>query len=405
MHGYLNIAISAALSIIIFADNKSCMDLFKKPREITIGGKGRVKRLALGGNAPVLLQTMWKSPLNGADLTQIARQLNTFGQLGCDIVRFAVPDMSSAEQFVKLTALTDIPLVADIHFDYTLALKCMDGFTAKIRINPGNIGSKEKTEAVIKKAADTGTAIRIGVNSGSIPADLKKKLETVHKNDGKNKVAVCEKRAQVLVEAAARELEIFDSLRFKAAAVSLKASTVGETVYANELFARKFDNPLHLGVTEAGPLISGIIKSTLAFSRLLEKGIGSTIRVSLSDSCENEIIAGREILTECGKRTGGIRLVSCPRCGRKGFDVQAFVKRWQMKLFTEKKDATIAVMGCVVNGPGEGRHADLGITGAENSVILFKHGKIKERLNLSGLSEQEKIKAVDAAFQKELETL
>ncbi|WP_024468552.1 (E)-4-hydroxy-3-methylbut-2-enyl-diphosphate synthase [Treponema pedis] len=395
------------------------MNLFKTPREIIIGGKGNVKSLTLGGFSPVLLQTMWKAPLSGADLTEIARQLGEFAQLGCDIVRFAVPDEVSAELFVKLTSLTDMPLVADIHFDYKLALRCMDGFAAKIRINPGNIGSKEKTEAVIKKALDTGTALRIGVNSGSIPSDLKLKmkkelekisglkrkkaeegLETLEKEKARAKA-----RASALVEAAIRELEIFDSLNFKNAVVSMKASTVHETVLANEIFARDFDNPLHLGVTEAGPLISGIVKSSLAFSRLLNEGIGSTIRVSLSDSCENEIIAGREILTECGKRSGGIRLVSCPRCGRKGFDVQAFVKRWQTRLLAEKKDASIAVMGCVVNGPGEGKHADLGITGAEDSVIIFKHGEIKHRLNLLDLNAEEKIRVVDTVFEKELKTL
>lgn len=373
----------------------------RTPREIKIGGKGQVKKLILGGQSQVLLQTMWKEPLIGGSLDKIAKSLTELEQLGCDIVRFAVPDMESAEQFVKLTKMTNMPLVADIHFDYKLALKCMDGYAAKIRINPGNIGSKEKTEAVIKKAADTGTAIRIGVNSGSLPQDLKPKTgNNIKENNSDIKF-----RSSALVKAAERELELFDCLNFEDAVVSMKASTVAETVFANELFASKFDNPLHLGVTEAGPLISGIVKSTLAFSGLLNCGIGSTIRVSLSDSCENEVIAGREILTECGKRAGGVRIVSCPRCGRKGFDVHGFVKRWQTKLFAEKKDIAIAVMGCAVNGPGEGKHADIGITGSGDFVIIFKHGEITQRINLKNMNEKEKIEKIDTVFAEELNSL
>ncbi len=378
----------------------------KKPRTIILGGKEQVKRLKLGGDNPVLLQTMWKEPLPGNNLDDIAKRLAELQMIGCDIVRFAVPDMESAEEFIKLTKKTEMPLVADIHFNHKLALRCMDGLPAKIRINPGNIGSKEKTEAVIKKAIDTNTAIRIGVNSGSLPGDLKRKImqaPMLKKNTEFSSQVYT--RASALVEAATRELEIFDKFNFKDAAVSMKASTVKETILANEIFARQFDNPLHLGVTEAGPLISGIVKTTIAFDRLLSKNIGSTIRVSLSDSCENEVIAGREILTECGKRSGGIRLVSCPRCGRKGFDVQAFVKRWQLKLFAENKNISVAVMGCVVNGPGEGKHADIGITGAEDSVIIFKHGKVTTKINLKDLSDEEKIKLVDEAFEKELNSL
>ncbi len=378
----------------------------KKPRTIILGGKEQVKRLKLGGDNPVLLQTMWKEPLTGNNLDDIAKRLAELQMIGCDIVRFAVPDMESAEEFIKLTKKTEMPLVADIHFNHKLALRCMDGLPAKIRINPGNIGSKEKTEAVIKKAIDTNTAIRIGVNSGSLPGDLKRKImqaPMLKKNTEFSSQVYT--RASALVEAATRELEIFDKFNFKDAAVSMKASTVKETILANEIFARQFDNPLHLGVTEAGPLISGIVKTTIAFDRLLSKNIGSTIKVSLSDSCENEVIAGREILTECGKRSGGIRLVSCPRCGRKGFDVQAFVKRWQLKLFAENKNISVAVMGCVVNGPGEGKHADIGITGAEDSVIIFKHGKVTTKLNLKDLTDEEKIKLVDSAFEKELNSL
>jgi len=369
--------------------------------KVRIGGKGPVRTLELGGDAPVALQTMWKQPLREDRLEETVRGIAELEQLGCDILRFAVPDAQSAEAFVTLTAMTPMPLVADIHFDYRLALRCMDGCAAKIRINPGNIGTGERVRAVIEKARETGTALRIGVNSGSIPTDLRNRMEKeIREGRGAE-----EARAAALVDTAFREIAFFDAYGFKDFLVSMKASSVRETVLANELFAAQSSAPLHLGVTEAGPLVSGIVKSTLAFARLLEQNIGATVRVSLSDTMENEVIAAREILTECGKRKGGIRLVSCPRCGRNGFDVHGFVARWQRMLLAEKKDITVAVMGCAVNGPGEGRFADIGITGAEGFVLLFKRGVIVRRIDLDGLSEPEKNAAVDAAFKKELDSL
>ena len=371
------------------------------PGKVLIGGKGPVRKVALGGDAAVAIQTMWKQPLKKDTLEQTVRRIAELEQLGCDVLRFAVPDAQSAEVFVKLTEMTPMPLVADIHFDYRLALRCMDGYAAKIRINPGNIGTEERVQAVIEKAQRTGTALRIGVNSGSLPTDIRNRMEQ-HIREG------CEAekaRAAALVDSAFREAAFFDKHGFKDYLVSMKASSVRETVLANELFAAKSAVPLHVGVTEAGPLVSGIVKSTLAFSKLLEHNIGATVRVSLSDTMENEVIAAREILTECGKRHGGIRLVSCPRCGRNGFDVHGFIERWQHRLFAEKKDITVAVMGCVVNGPGEGRFADIGVTGAEDSVLLFKRGTIVQRIDVRGLSVPEKNATVDAAFEKELNSL
>ena len=369
--------------------------------KVRIGGKGCVRSLELGGNAPIAIQTMWKQPLNKDILQETVRRIAELEQLGCDILRFAVPDSESAEAFVKLTEMTPMPLVADIHFDYRLALRCMDGCAAKIRINPGNIGTEDRVNAVIKKAQDTGTALRIGVNSGSLPVDIRNRMEQ-EICEGLNAE---EARAAALVAGAQREAALFDKHGFKQYLVSMKASSVKETVLANELFAALSTAPLHLGVTEAGPLVSGIVKSALAFSKLLERTIGATVRVSLSDTMENEVIAAREILTECGKRQGGIRLVSCPRCGRNGFDVHGFVTRWQHRLFAEKKDLTVAVMGCVVNGPGEGRSADIGITGAENFILLFKQGVIVQRIDMQGLTEAERNAAIDAAFEKELKSL
>ena len=370
-------------------------------KKVRIGGKGSVRAIELGGDAPIAIQTMWKQPLSEDTLQETARKIAELEQLGCDLLRFAVPDAQSAEAFVKLTRMTPMPLVADIHFDYRLALRCMDGDAAKIRINPGNIGTEERVSAVIKKAHDTGTPLRIGVNSGSLPADIRNRMEQEIR-EGRNAE---EARAAALVAGAQREAALFDKHGFTQYLVSMKASSVKETVLANERFAAVSSAPLHLGVTEAGPLVSGIVKSALAFSTLLAQRIGATVRVSLSDTMENEVIAAREILTECGKRKGGIRLVSCPRCGRNGFDVHGFVARWQHRLFAEQKEATVAVMGCVVNGPGEGRFADIGITGAENVILLFKRGVIVQRIDVQGLTETERNAAVDAAFEKELKSL
>ncbi len=330
-------------------------------------------------------------------MESIARTLGGLEQLGCDIVRFAVPDMESADALVGLSKISSMPLVADIHFDHRLALRCLDGRVAKIRINPGNIGSEDKVRQVTEKARDTNAAIRIGVNSGSLPRDIQERLEAAVPESAEARL---HSRASALVETAIREMEAFDRFSFDRVIVSMKASTVAETIEANRLFALRYDAPLHLGVTEAGPLVGGIVKSTLAFSALLADNIGSTVRVSLSDTMENEVIAAREILSECGKRPGGVRIVSCPRCGRNGFDVHSFVDRWQRRLMSMDRDITVAVMGCVVNGPGEGKHADIGITGAGDSVIIFRHGETVRTVR--GALDPE---TVDRAFAEELDKL
>ncbi len=363
---------------------------FKTPRTIYLGGNGNTERIALGGNNPVTIQTMWKEEIsdvksNPAHLEKIKSQIISLKSLGCDIIRFAVPDMESAEGFIEICNAVTMPLVADIHFDYRLALKCLEGNVGAIRINPGNIGGRDRVEKVVNACKEKGVAIRIGVNSGSLPKDLAQSVE-----EGKMS------RAVALSETAFREAACFDELNFDQFAVSMKASSVQETIDANEYFASKCDIPLHIGVTEAGPLISGVVKSTLAFSHLLREGIGSTIRVSLSSSPENEVITGLEILRECGKRRGGVTLVSCPRCGRDGFDVHGFMERWQSKLLSMKKDITVAVMGCVVNGPGEGKHADIGIAGAGGKAIIFKKGKIIRTIDE---------KDADIIFEEELNSL
>lgn len=361
--------------------------LYKTTKKVFIGGNGNTQRLSIGGDSPVTIQTMWKESIIGVKnnpekISEIVKKINSLKLLGCDIIRFAVPDMESAESFIEICKASTMPLVADIHFDYRLALKCLEGPVGAIRINPGNIGARNRVEAVVNACRDNGVAIRIGVNSGSLPHDLADKVASGQMS-----------RALALSETAARESAVFDKLNFDQFVVSMKASSVQETIDANEDFASRFEIPLHVGVTEAGPLITGVVKSTLAFSHLLNEGIGNTIRVSLSSSPENEVITGLEILRECGKRQGGVKLVSCPRCGRLGFDVHAFMDRWQNKLLSMKKDITVAVMGCVVNGPGEGKHADLGIAGAGGKAVLFKKGVIVATVDE---------KDADAAFEKEL---
>ena len=359
-------------------------------KEVLIGGKGTTKKIIIGGNNPVSVQTMWKDGIvdvceNPSKLDSILKEINNLQMLGCDIIRFAVPDIPSAKALCEIAARTSMPLVADIHFDYKLALECLKGNVAKIRINPGNIGSFENTKTVVEHCRDKGVAIRIGINSGSLPKDLQEEIAC-------GKIS----RAQGLCETAVREAEIFDKLNFDQYIVSMKSSDVKETIECNEFYAKKYNNPLHLGVTEAGPLIGGVVKSSIAFSKLLNEGIGDTIRVSLSSLAENEVIAGVNILKECGKRLGGVTLVSCPRCGRIGFDVHAFVDRWQNKLLSMKKDITVAVMGCVVNGPGEGKHADIGIAGGKDKVIIFKKGQIVRTVDE---------KDADKVFEEELNSL
>ena len=361
-----------------------------KTKTVSIGGKGLTRHIIIGGDNPVTVQTMWKEGItdfadNAQKLDRIVKELDELAGLGCDIVRFAVPDMVSAKNLCLLSQKTSMPLVADIHFDYKLALECLKGNVAAIRINPGNIGSEENTLKVINACKDNGVAIRIGINSGSLPKDLQEQIE-------RGEIS----RAKGLCETAVRESEIFDKYNFDQYVVSMKSSDVNETIQCNKFYAEKYNNPLHLGVTEAGPLIGGLVKSSIAFSQLLAQGIGDTIRVSLSSTAENEVLAGVNILKECGKRSCGVTLVSCPRCGRIGFDVHSFVDRWEKRLMAMEKQITVAVMGCVVNGPGEGRHADLGIAGTADKVIIFKKGKIVRTVEP---------KDADKVFEEELNSI
>ena len=366
------------------------MSEYIKHRTVFVGGKNNVKKVGLGGNEPVSIQTMWKESIkdvykDSKKLSEIIKRIQNLKALGCDILRFAVPDSESAKSLSIIQENVSLPLVADIHFDYKLALECLKGNVIALRINPGNIGSRDRVLKVVDACKEKDAAIRIGVNSGSLPKDLFALVQ-------ENKMS----RSDALVETARREVEVFDQLNFSKVVVSMKASSVEETILSNQAFAKKFDIPLHIGVTEAGPLISGVVKSSIAFSSLLTRGIGSTVRVSLSSSMENEVIAAREILSACSLRKEGISIISCPRCGREGFDVHGFVQRWQEKLYSIEKKLTVAIMGCIVNGPGEGKTADIGIAGAGDKAIIFKKGKISRTVDA---------KDADKVFEEELNSL
>ena len=351
----------------------------------------------MGGGLPPVIQTMWKDRLSFEDIEddaaeRIIARVDGLKKMGCGLLRFAVPDLDAAEVLGNLASMVSMPLVADIHFDYKIALRCLDFPIAKLRINPGNIGGRDKVEAVLGKAAANSRPIRIGVNAGSLPHDLRRRV-----------VSGSLESAEALVQAAERELALFDEFGFRDVMVSMKASSVADTIKANRILAKRSDVPLHVGVTEAGPLIAGVVRNTAALLVLLGEGIGDTIRVSLSDTMEKEVIACREILSTVGGLKGNnagesqwVRIVSCPRCGRSGFDTHGFTERWQSRFYAMDKNITIAVMGCAVNGPGEARHADLGITGAGDKVLIFREGEVTRTVDAS---------EADAAFEEELDRL
>jgi (E)-4-hydroxy-3-methylbut-2-enyl-diphosphate synthase len=322
----------------------------------------KVGNITIGGDSPIAVQTMWKQSLHKVD-RKLINAIQLLKDSGCDILRFAVPDEKAAHLIGELSKNIRLPLVADIHFNYKLALICLDYPVAKIRINPGNIGVKWKVKEVVLKAKDMNVPIRVGVNSGSLPFKLRKLKSTAH----------------AMIEAAEKELEICEQYNFKNIIFSLKSSDTHTTINANTLFSERYGYPLHLGVTEAGPLIPGIIKNTAALYTLLRMGIGDTVRVSLSADSVLEIEAAKAIIKTAGYQTKEPDIISCPTCGRTVFPVEEFNKKIKGNIEKLHKDVTIAVMGCTVNGPGEARAADLGITGTQKHVIIFKKGKVIRR--------------------------
>ena len=322
----------------------------------------------MGGGAPVSVQTMWDKPIREID-DSLIKTMESYHKKGCDLIRFALPSLNDVELIAQLIPKISMPLVGDIHFDYKIALKAIEAGFHKIRINPGNIGEDWKIREVIKAASDHGTAIRIGANEASLSAEQKARA----KDDS------VEERSRVLVDAAESNLELFEQAGFSSIVVSLKSSDIHVTYHSNKLFRSRHDYPLHLGITEAGPLIPAIVKSTVGLADLLKEGIGETVRISISDNPEYEVLAANELLGNLGLRHGRIQIISCPKCGRSSFDTHAFLESVKEELYTIPMDVTVAIMGCTVNGPGEASHADLGITGYGKQIQIFRHGKIIRR--------------------------
>ncbi len=337
----------------------------KKTRVIHIG------KVPIGGKNPISVQSMTKTDTR--DVRSTVRQIKALEKAGCEIIRVAVPDRVAAEALGKIKKSVAIPIVADIHFDWRLALEAIRQGIDGLRINPGNIGARWKVAEVVSAASDRSIPIRIGVNAGSLSKGLLEK----HGHP----------TPEALVESAAEHIHILEGLRFRAIKVSLKASNVFTTVEAYRLFARKFRYPLHIGISEAGPSFSGMIKSSVGLGILLSEGIGDTMRVSLSADPSEEVRVAYEILKSLGLRTKGANIISCPTCGRCEIDIRGLASNVEKLLRDIKKPVTVAVMGCVVNGPGEAREADIGIAGGKGFGLLFKRGKIVKRVEEEDLLE------------------
>lgn len=324
--------------------------------------KSRVVKVGpylLGGNNPVRVQSMCNTDTRDAQAT--VKQILALEKAGCEIVRVAVPDMIAAKAIGKIKKKIHIPLVVDIHFDYKLALECVAQGADKIRINPGNIGSREKVEAVVKACKAKKIPIRIGINAGSLEKDLVEKYGVTPK---------------AAVESALRHVKILEKLNFRDILISIKFNDVPRMVEGYRLLAKKVNYPLHLGVTEAGTTYVGIIKSALGIGILLHEGIGATIRVSLTADPVEEIRPGFEILKDLGMRKYGPEMISCPTCGRTEIDLIGLAGKVEKALEGIDKPIKVAVMGCVVNGPGEAREADIGVAGGKKMGAIFVKGKV-----------------------------
>ena len=345
-----------------------------------------VGNVKIGGMAPVVVQSMTNTFTS--DIEATVNQIGRLEQAGCEIVRVAVPDDEAAAAIPSIRERISIPLIADIHFDYRLAVAAVRSGADGLRINPGNIGGRGNVGAIVDCAKDFDTPIRVGVNAGSLEKDILKKHHGAS--------------PEAMVESALRQVELLDSLDFDNLKISIKASDVPRTVEAYRRLSTKTDFPLHVGVTEAGTLYSGITKSALGIGALLADGIGDTIRVSLTRDPVEEVRVGYEILKALGLRNRGPEIVSCPTCGRCSIDLFSIVEKVEKELLSKTVPVKIAVMGCVVNGPGEAREADLGITGADGKGILFRKGRVvkkfaQDRLVEVLLEEVEKLEEAEAS--------
>jgi len=330
-----------------------------------------VRGLEIGGGAPVRIQTMYDSGIDDADPNEVLRRITLLGSMGAELIRFSYVSSKDYESFKTICEKSPIPVVADIHFDYKMALEAVKAGADKIRINPGNIGPKWKTEEVVKACKDKGIAIRIGLNSGSLPRNDK----------GLSK-------PELMAETALEYVSWFESWGFCNTVISLKSSSPDETMAANRLLKAKCDYPIHIGVTEAGGILTSSVRSSWALGNLLKEGIGDTIRVSISGDIEAEVLAASEILRTVGLRDDGVRIVACPRCGRHQFDSMGFLSEVERVLSTIRKNITVAIMGCQVNGPGEARNADVAVTGIGNKNFLYVKGKLYKEVDRKDAKEE-----------------
>ncbi len=337
----------------------------RKSRQILLGD------FPIGGNAPVSVQSMTNTDTR--DVRATVGQIHRLQDAGCEIVRLAVPDEEAVRALGHIKEAVNIPLIGDIHFDYRLAIGAIKAGMDGIRINPGNIGGRDRIKMVLDEARRNNTCIRIGVNSGS----LQKEILERHGHP----------TPEAMVESALEHIRLFEELDFTNIKISLKSSNVLNTIKAHELLSEKVDYPFHLGVTEAGTLISGTVKNSMGIGILLFKGIGDTIRVSLSRDPVEEVKVAYEILRALNLRHRGIEFISCPTCGRCEIDLFAIADRVEKELADIKAPLKVAIMGCVVNGPGEAKEADIGIAGGRGQGVLFKKGEVVEKLPENRLAE------------------
>lgn len=329
----------------------------RKSKEISIGN------VKIGNNNPISVQSMCNTDTR--NIEQTSKQIKELAEAGCELARLAVLNKDAAEAIKELVKISPVPLIADIHFDYRLAIQCINNGISALRLNPGNIGKRENVEKVVTLAKQQNIPIRIGVNAGSLEKDLLEK-----------DIPLSEK----MVESAMKHIKILEDLDFELIKVSLKSSDVLTTIEAYKLMAEKVEYPLHLGVTEAGTLKGGLIKSSVGLGTLLAEGIGDTIRVSLTENPIEEVFAGYEILKSLKLRQRGVNFVSCPTCGRTQIDLIGLAKKVEERFKNLDKNITIATMGCAVNGPGEARHADFGIAGGIGEGYVFQKGEIIARV-------------------------
>lgn len=327
-------------------------------KTVTIGNR------VIGGGNPILIQSMTNTKTE--DVAATVAQIQALTAAGCDIIRCAVPTMEAAEALTEIKKQISIPLVADIHFDYRLALAAIEYGADKIRINPGNIGAKERVQAVVEAAKERNIPIRVGVNSGSLEKELVEKYHGV--------------TAEGIVESALDKVHLIEDMGYDNLVISIKSSDVLMCVKAHELIAEKTDHPLHVGITEAGTLLSGNIKSAIGLGLILHQGIGDTIRVSLTGDPLEEIKSAKLILRTLGLRKGGIEVVSCPTCGRTKINLIELANQVETMVADIPLDIKVAVMGCVVNGPGEAKEADIGIAGGCGEGLIIKHGEVFKKV-------------------------